>query len=295
MSSIIATHNLTRFYGKATGVRDLVLDVRQGEIFGFLGPNGAGKTTTIRILLNLIRPSSGSATVFGMDSRRDYVAIHRRLGYIPGDAAFYNGMTGREFLDLLGSFRGSNSKKRLNDLLERFDLDLDRQTSAYSRGMKQKLALMQAFMSDPELLILDEPTLGLDPLMQHGFNELLIEEQSRGKTVFLSSHLLPEVERVCNRVGIIRDGELVTVEEVDNLKRKRVRHIDLFLTREISADELKISDAEIIEINGKLVRLRFSGKTPELLKQLCDLPIEDIVFPEASLEDTFMEYYGKNL
>jgi ABC-2 type transport system ATP-binding protein len=293
MSSVIVTRNLTKFYGKAMGVKDLNLDVREGEIFGFLGPNGAGKTTTIRALLNLIRASSGSASIFGLDSRSEYVAIHRRLGYIPGDAAFYNGMTGKEFIDLMGSFRGRNSKKRLNELLERFELDLHRQTSAYSRGMKQKLALLQAFMSDPELLILDEPTLGLDPLMQHSFNDLLVEEQQRGKTIFLSSHLLPEVERVCDRVGIIRAGELVAVEEVDNLKRKRVRHIDLFLSRELTAEELKIPGTEVLEINGKMVRLRFSGKTPELLQHLCGLPLEDVVFPEASLEDTFMEYYGE--
>ena len=293
MGSVIVTCDLTKFYGKAMGVRKVNLDVVEGEIFGFLGPNGAGKTTTIRLLLNLIAPSSGSASLFGLDARSDYVEIHKRLGYIPGDAAFYNGMTGREFLDLIGSFHGRNSKKRLNELLDRFELDLKRQTSAYSRGMKQKLALLQAFMSDPELFILDEPTLGLDPLMQHSFNDLLIEEKEKGKTIFLSSHLLPEVERVCDRVGIIREGELVAVEEVDNLKRKRVRHIDLFLSRELTAEELQIPGTEVLEINGKMVRLKFSGKTPELLQQLCGLPLEDLVFPEASLEDTFMEYYGE--
>jgi ABC-2 type transport system ATP-binding protein len=159
--------------------------------------------------------------------------------------------------------------------------------------MKQKLAVLQAFMSDPELFILDEPTLGLDPLMQHSFNDLLIEEKERGKTIFLSSHLLPEVERVCDRVGIIREGELVTVEEVDNLKRKRVRHIDLFLSRELTVEELQIPGTEILDISGRTVRMRFSGKTPELLQQLCGLPLEDVVFPEASLEDIFMEYYGE--
>lgn len=293
MSSVIMTRDLTKFYGKAMGIKNVNLDVTAGEIFGFLGPNGAGKTTTIRILLNLIRASGGSASIFGLDCRSDYVAIHRRLGYIPGDAAFYNGMTGGEFLDLLGSFHGTNNKKRLQDLHERFELDLNRQTSAYSRGMKQKLALLQAFMGDPELLILDEPTLGLDPLMQRSFNELLIEERERGKTIFLSSHLLPEVERVCDRVGIIREGELVAVEEVDNLKRKRVRHVDLFLSRELPAEELRLPDTEILDISGTTVRLRFSGRTPDLLKHLCDLPLEDVVFPEASLEDTFMEFYGE--
>jgi ABC-2 type transport system ATP-binding protein len=293
MSDIISTKGLTKYYGKVRAVNNLDLAVAAGEIFGFLGPNGAGKTTTIRVLLNLIRPSSGSASIFGMDTCRDYVEVHRRLGYIPSDAVFYNGMTGREYLSLMAGFRGNNSRKRLIELQDRFELDLDRQTSAYSRGMKQKLALIQAFMSDPELLILDEPTLGLDPLMQHSFNNLLIEERERGKTVFLSSHLLPEVERVCDRVGIIKEGEMVTVEEIDNLKRKRVRHIDLYLNKEIPVEDIKLADTEILEINGKLVRLRFSGQTPELLKQLSNLPLDDIVFPEASLEDTFMEYYGE--
>jgi ABC-2 type transport system ATP-binding protein len=293
MSDIISTKGLTKYYGKVRAVNNLDLAVAAGEIFGFLGPNGAGKTTTIRVLLNLIRPSSGSASIFGMDTCRDYVEVHRRLGYIPSDAVFYNGMTGREYLSLMASFRGNNSRKRLIELQDRFELDLDRQTSAYSRGMKQKLALIQAFMSDPELLILDEPTLGLDPLMQHSFNNLLIEERERGKTVFLSSHLLPEVERVCDRVGIIKEGEMVTVEEIDNLKRKRVRHIDLYLNKELPVEDIKLADTEILEINGKLVRLRFSGQTPELLKQLSNLPLDDIVFPEASLEDTFMEYYGE--
>ena len=292
MNSIISTNNLTKYYGKTRGIENLNLTVEEGEIFGFLGPNGAGKTTTIRVLLNLIGASSGSATIFDLDYRRDYVEIHRKLGYIPSDAAFYNGLTGKEFLDLIGSFN-NNSSKRLNEFKDRFELDLSRQTSAYSRGMKQKLALIQAFMSDPELLILDEPTLGLDPLMQHNFNDLLIEEKERGKTVFLSSHLLPEVERVCDRVGIIKDGEMVTVEEVDNLKRKKVRHIDLYLTEELPAEKILLANTEILEISGKRVRLRFSGDTPNLLKQLCELPIDDIVFPEASLEDTFMEYYGE--
>jgi len=293
VEDIIITEKLTKYYGKITGVKALDLSVNKGEIFGFLGPNGAGKTTTIRILLNLIRPSGGCASIFGLDTRRDYVAVHRRLGYIPSDAAFYAGMTGKEYLALLGTFHGKNNDTRLNELREMFELDLGRQTSAYSRGMKQKLALIQAFMSDPELYILDEPTLGLDPLMQHSFNNLLLEEKQRGKTIFLSSHLLPEVERVCDRVGIIRNGEMVTVEEVDNLKRKRVRHIELYLNREIPIEQIRLDNTEILEVSGKRITLKFSGKTPDLLKQLCDLPLDDIVFPEASLEDTFMEYYGE--
>jgi ABC-2 type transport system ATP-binding protein len=292
MRAVIATKNLTKYYGKTKGIENLNLEVNKGEIFGFLGPNGAGKTTTIRLLLNLIKASSGNAYVFGMDSQRDTLEIRRRLGYIPGEVAFYDGMNGKEFLSLMGSFHGVNGEKRIKKLKDMFELDLSPQIRAYSKGMKQKLAIIQAFMNDPELLILDEPSLGLDPLMQHTFYDLLLEEKRRGKTVFLSSHILPEVERVCDRVGIVRNGELVSIERVADLKRKKVRRIDIFLKKELTAEELKLANTEILEIKGKSIKLKFFGDTPKLLKQLTDLPIEDIAFPEASLEDTFMEFYG---
>lgn len=292
MNDVIATKNLTKYYGKAKGIENLDLEVNEGEIFGFLGPNGAGKTTTIRLLLNLIKASSGNAYVFGMDSQRDTLEIRRRLGYIPGEVAFYDGMNGKEFLSLMGSFHGVNGEKRIKKLKDMFELDLNPQIRAYSKGMKQKLAIIQAFMNDPELLILDEPSLGLDPLMQHTFYDLLLGEKERGKTVFLSSHILPEVERVCDRVGIVRNGELVSIERVADLKRKKVRRIDVFLKKELPAEELKLANAEVLEIKGKSVRFKFFGDTPTLLKQLTELPIEDIAFPEASLEDTFMEFYG---
>jgi len=291
MNTVIATNKLTKYYGKIRGIENLNLKVNEGEIFGFLGPNGAGKTTTIRLLLNLIKASSGSAYVFGMDSQRDTLEIRRRLGYIPGEVAFYDGMNGKDFLSLMGSFHGDNGRKRIKQLKDIFELDLNPQIRAYSKGMKQKLAIIQAFMNDPELLILDEPSLGLDPLMQHTFYDLLLEEKQRGKTVFLSSHILPEVERVCDRVGIVKNGELVSIERVADLKRKKVRRIDVFLKKELPAEELKLADTEILEIKGKRVKLKFFGDTPTLLKQLTDLPIEDIAFPEASLEDTFMEFY----
>lgn len=289
---VIETRDLTKYYGKARGIRGIQLAVEKGEIYGFLGPNGAGKTTTIRIILDLIRASSGSAIVFGLDSKRNSIEVHRRTGYIPGDAVFYQGMSGREYLDLVGSFHTSNHLTRREELAEMFELDLDRATGAYSRGMKQKLAIIQAFMNDPELYILDEPTLGLDPLMQHAFYDLLLSEKNRGKTIFLSSHILPEVERVSDRVGIVKDGELVSIESVAELKRKKIRHVDLYLTEEIPAERINLSDCEIIEIKGRQVRLKFSGQTPKLLEEIRGLPLEDIALPEASIEDTFMEFYG---
>jgi len=293
VNKIIATENLTKFYGKNRGVIDLNLEVESGEIFGFLGPNGAGKTTTIRLLLNLIHPTKGKAEIFGLDSRSDSLEIRNRLGYLPGDVVLYDGMTGNEFLRLMGSFHKGNNGRRLKEIQEILELDLSRQTRAYSKGMKQKLAIIQAFMNDPELLVLDEPTLGLDPLVQHKFYELLLSEKARGKTVFLSSHILPEVERVCDRVGIVRDGRLVSIESVSDLKFKKVRHMELSLSHEAPLDELKIEGVEILSVKDTIIQLKVSGNLPNLLKQICKLPIEDMAFPEATLEDTFMDFYGE--
>ncbi len=289
--AIIKTSGLTKYYGKICGIKSLDLEVDKGEIFGFLGPNGAGKTTTIRLLLDLIRPTRGQAEVFGLDTHRNSLEIRQCLGYVPGDVVLYDGMTGGEFLALMGSFHQGHDGRRLKELQERLELDLSRQTRAYSKGMKQKLAIIQAFMNDPKLLILDEPTLGLDPLMQRQFYDLLLEEKSRGKTIFLSSHILPEVERVCDRVGIVRGGHLVDIELVADLKRKKIRRMHLIFSREMAQDELKLKGVDIISIKGKQVELKVHGEIPSLLKQLCQLPIEDMSFPEASLEDTFMEFY----
>ena len=291
--AVIKTIGLTKYYGNARGVDDLNLEVAQGEIFGFLGPNGAGKTTTIRLLLNLIRPTRGNAQIFGLDTRQNYLEIHQRLGYMPGDVVLYDGMTGSEFLSLMGSFHKGHNGQRLHQLQQRFELDLSRQTQTYSKGMKQKLVIIQALMNDPELLILDEPTLGLDPLMQRQFYELLLEEKKRGKTIILSSHILPEVERVCDRIGIVRNGHLVDIELVADLKHKKVRRMHLVLSREMTKDELKLERAAIISIKGKHVELKVHDEIPSLLKQLCQLPLEDMSFPEASLEDTFMEFYDE--
>ena len=289
----IETKGLTKYYGKTRGIEDLDLTVEAGEIFGFLGPNGAGKTTTIRLLLDLIRPNLGYGRIFGLDTQRSSLVIRQRIGYLPGDVIPYDGMTGAEFLALMASFHRKHTPSRLVELKDLMGLDLSRQTRAYSKGMKQKLAIIQAFMNDPELLILDEPTLGLDPLMQRKFYDLLLDEKRRGKTIFLSSHILPEVERVCDRVGIVRSGRLVTVDYIADLKRKKVRRMELTLSRQLSADELKLAGVEVTGIKGNQVELIVSGDIPVLLKQLCQLPVEDMSFPEAALEDAFMDFYGR--
>ncbi len=288
---VITARDLTKYYGPIRAIDSLNLDVRQGEVFGFLGPNGAGKTTTIRILLDMVRPTKGSALVFGLDVRRDSVQIRRRLGNLPGEVALYDTLKGMEVLELLGSFRGPSGTRRVTELAERLSLDLSRTVRAYSHGMKQKLAIIQAFMHDPELLILDEPTLGLDPLMQREFYSLVMEEKARGKTVFLSSHILPEVERVCDRVGIIRDGNLVAVEEVEALKRKKVRKMDLVLKEDPSDAMLRLSGAQLIRRDGRSLEYLVSGDIEALLKEVAMLPVQDIAFPEPTLEDAFMDFY----
>jgi ABC-2 type transport system ATP-binding protein len=230
MASVpIEAERLTRYYGKRRGVIDLTFEVEEGEIFGFLGPNGAGKTTTIRQLMGMMRPSSGSARVFGLDCWRDSNRVKERVGFLPGEIHLYEKMTGEEFLDFFAAFRTSRNEGRRRALVKRLELDLSQHIKHMSKGNRQKLAVLQALMHDAPLLILDEPSSGLDPLMQVEFVELLREEQARGKTVFLSSHQLLEVERIAHRVAIIREGRLVAVEEVAHLKTLRERRMEVLL------------------------------------------------------------------
>jgi ABC-2 type transport system ATP-binding protein len=227
MSAVIETDDLTKRYGEARGIENVTMTVEAGEVFGFLGPNGAGKTTTIRTLLDLLHPTSGSARLFGLDSRRDSAAIRGRLGNLPGDFSYDPRLTGRELLSFVAEVRGLRDLGGAPQLAERFHADLDRPLRELSRGNRQKVGLIQAFFHEPELLILDEPTGGLDPLMQEQFLELVQEQRGRGTTVFLSSHELDEIQRVCDRVGIIRDGQLVTVEPTRELVNKAFRHVTL--------------------------------------------------------------------
>ena len=234
---IINTSKLTKYYGKQLGIEDVNLEVKRGEVFGYLGPNGSGKTTTIRVLLDFIRPTRGSAMVFDLEARQSSVEIHRRVGYLNGELALWENMTGEDLLKYLGNLRGGLDWKYVKELAARFQCDLPRRIQGLSLGNKQKLGLLQAFMHKPELLILDEPTNGLDPLMQHQFYDLLTETKKEGRTVFLSSHILPEVEKVCDRVGIIRQGKLVTVETIEKLKSHSVRKLEIHFARTIPKDK----------------------------------------------------------
>lgn len=289
---IIQTHGLTKYYGKVRGIEDLDLEVKEGEIFGFLGPNGAGKTTTIRLLLDFLRPTRGRAEIFGLDTRRHSWEIRHRIGNVPGDVFLYEGMTGNELLSLMQHFHEGDPKGRKEELAGRLDIELGRKIKTYSRGMKQKVALIQAFMNDPELLMLDEPTSGLDPIMQQEVYDILLEEKERGKTVFLSSHILPEVERVCDRVGIVRDGHLVDVEMVPDLKRKKVRKMEVTFKQEVAAESLAMDEVDVVRKDGLRMELAVHGNVDRLIKRLAELEVEDVVFPEATLEDTFMKFYS---
>ncbi|MFC1923891.1 ABC transporter ATP-binding protein [Chloroflexota bacterium] len=290
---VIHTSGLTKYYGTVRGVEDLNLEVQPGEIFGFLGPNGAGKTTTIRILLDLIRPTRGRAEIFGLDVRTHSVEIRQRLGNLPGDVSLYENLSGEDFLALIGKLRNNDSVTRKEELSERLDLDLSRKIRTYSKGMKQKVAIIQALMSDPELLILDEPTSGLDPLVQREFYNLLKEEKEQGKTVFLSSHILPEVERVCDRIGILRDGLLVDIENIEDLKTKRVRKLELILKEDVPEERLNITGTKLLYYKNQRAELEVYVHIGGLISKLAELPLDDIVFPEPTLEDTFMKFYGE--
>lgn len=292
-AAVIESRALTKRYGAARGIDDVSITVEQGEVFGFLGPNGAGKTTTVRTLLDLLHPTSGSARIFGLDSSRDSVAIRARLGNLPGDFSYDARRSGRELLTFLAALRGISGLGRAPELAQRFGADLDRQLGHLSRGNRQKIGLIQALFHDPELLLLDEPTSGLDPLMQEEFLTLLGEERARGHTVFLSSHDLDEVERVCDRVGIIRDGRLVAVENVSELTGKGLRHFHIEFEQPVDPGEFAaIPGVADIVADGTVLDLKASGAVDPVLKVAARHTVLDMQLTRPTLEEVFITYYG---
>ncbi|MCD1293680.1 ABC transporter ATP-binding protein [Methanocella sp. CWC-04] len=292
METVIETKNLTKSYGKNRGIIDVNIKVNKGEIFGFLGPNGAGKSTTIRTLLDIIRPTSGSATIFGLDCHKDAVAIHWRLSYVPGDVNLYGNMTGKKFLEYFGSVRGSYDEDEAKKYAEKFDVNLNRKLKEYSKGNRQKVALIQAFMNDPDLLILDEPTSGLDPLIQQTFLEVIREEASNGRTVFMSSHVLSEVEKVCDRVAIIKEGKIVAQESIGDLKKKSGSVLAVKFSEEVRPESFKIDGiAGVSRLNGSY-RMTVTGNIRKVLKEISDHDVESIAIQPMNLEDIFMQYYA---
>ncbi|MCI8667971.1 MAG: ABC transporter ATP-binding protein [Lachnospiraceae bacterium] len=266
--SVINIQNLTRDYGVGKGIFNISIQVEKGEVFGFLGPNGAGKTTTIRHLMGFIKPKTGSCQIDGLDCWRNRDKIQKRLGYIPGEISFFDDMTGKEFLKFISDYRNVGKDNRMQEMLERFELEPRGKIKKMSKGMKQKIGIVTAFMHNPDILILDEPTSGLDPLMQNRFIELIAEEKKKGKTILLSSHMFEEVERTCDRIGIIRSGKLVTVDSVETL---RERHMHTYT---VCLDSQKLAEDFARDFNG-----------------ICD-GNKVTVQAKQSLETIFMNYYG---
>ncbi len=289
---VIESVGLTKRYGNFGAVEDVDLKVQRGEIFGFLGPNGAGKSTTMRVLLDQIRATRGTATILGMDIREDSVEIRRHLGYLPGDLALYPKLTGHQTLQYFARLRGGVDQSYVDELAERLKADLSKKVGEYSTGNRQKIGLIQAFMHKPDLLILDEPNAGLDPLIQQEFHELMAEVRADGRTVFLSSHTLSEVERVADRVGIIRNGHLIVVERVDELKRKAIRRID-FEFAEPVPDQLfdGVAGVRSCDIEGRMAQVSFEGSVNEILQAAMTHEVLNLQSKESDLEEIFLAYY----
>lgn len=283
---------VSKTYRGGGGITDLSLEVRSGEVFGFLGPNGAGKSTTIRLLLDLIRPDAGRITALGLDARRDAVALHRRLGYLPGELSLYERLTARELLWHFAALRGHDGEGLFTDLAAELGLELDRPIRSLSRGNRQKVGLVQAFMGDPELLVLDEPTSGLDPLVQQVVQTQIRRAASEGRTVFLSSHVLSEVSEVANRVGLIRSGVLVAVEEVEQLRARSTHLVEATLAK---ADPHALEGLPGVgrrEVHGRQVHLEVTGSIGPVVAALGAVDLEDLSVREQTLEELFLAFYG---
>jgi len=294
MTAIIQTEKLTKSYGPHRGIIDVDLEVEQGEVFGFLGPNGAGKTTTLRVLLDLIRPTSGRAWVFGIETSVDPVAIHRRVGYLPGEFALYDRLTGGQTLEYFANLRGGVDAAYRDSLIERFDLDPSRRFKEYSKGNKQKVGLVIALQHRPELLVLDEPTAGLDPLVQQTFFELLREVVGGGGTVFLSSHILSEAEKTCDRVAIIREGRLAMVDRVDALRDLAHHQVELRFAGPVpEAEFAALPGVTNVSSTNHVLRMRVSGPITPVVQAAARHELLDFVSHEPSLEDTFLAQYGR--
>jgi beta-exotoxin I transport system ATP-binding protein len=298
LPSAIRLEQISKSYGSISAVDRVSFDVQQGEIFGFLGLNGAGKTTTIRIILDLVRPTWGRAFVYGFSCRRESLAVRSRIGFLPGELGFYEDMTGEATLDVLARLNDAVvDRTRQSELLERMQLsrrDLGRKVREYSTGMKRKLGIVQAFQSDRPLIILDEPTEGLDPLMQDALYELLVDTRRRGRTVFMSSHVLSEVERVCDRIGLLRRGELALVSAVSDVRKMAARHVRVTFSENVVAESLGAEwppDCELLDRTPRVWTLRVRGPLGPLLAAVARHRIEDIEVREPHLEEVLKMYY----
>jgi polyether ionophore transport system ATP-binding protein len=288
---VVETRGLSKRYGSQLALKDLDLDVYEGEILGYLGPNGAGKTTTIRLLLGLISPTAGGASIFGLDVTRDAPEIHRRVAYVPGEANLWPGLTGAETLALLGRVHGRVDEPYRDELIKRFDFDPSKKVRAYSKGNRQKLNLIAGLMSRAELLILDEPTSGLDPLMEEVFKECIRDSKRNGQTVFLSSHILSEVEALCDRVGILRNGELLQVGTIAELQH--LSAVTVNVTFDGAPPDVRgVEGVGAVTVEGQRLRCEVTGSMEPLLEALCGHEVRELLSARPSLEELFLSHYG---
>ncbi|MBT8226636.1 MAG: ABC transporter ATP-binding protein [Dactylosporangium sp.] len=292
MTPAVQTEGLTKYYGPHRGLEGVTLEVPTGEVFGFLGPNGAGKTTAIRLMLDFIRPTKGTVRLLGADPRRSGMAVRRRVGYLPGELRFEGPDRVEQFLAFLGSARGGVPRRRIVELADRFDLDLTHKIRTLSKGNKQKVGLVQAFMHEPDLLVLDEPTGGLDPLMQQEFQDLVRETRAAGQTIFMSSHVLAEVQQAADRVGIVRNGRLVAVERVESLGKRAIRTVQVHFDAPVPAEEFSgLHGISKLRIEGPVLHCTVDGRLDPLIKAAARHTVVDLISAEPDLEETFLSYY----
>ena len=292
-NTVIRTEHLSKNYGRRLGIADVDMEVFAGEVFGYLGPNGAGKTTTIRVLMDFLRADKGTAEIFGLDVRKSSVAIRRRIGFLPGEVHLYENLNCRDYLRFFAHLRAGIAWPYVEELASRLNCPLSQPIHSLSQGNKRKIGLIQVFMHKPDLLILDEPTSGLDPIVQHEFYRLINEARNRGQTVFFSSHNLPEVERVCDRVAIIRQGRIAATESIENLKTRSLRNLEIHFGEDINGRAFEaIAGLEIIALDKRSLKGRMKGEMDTLLKMTARFKISDFRSQEPDLEEIFLAYYG---
>lgn len=293
MENVIELKKVTKDFGNKNGVFDIDLQIRKGEIFGYLGPNGAGKSTTIRQIMGFIKPNSGTCTVMGKDCFKQASEIQENVGYLAGEISFINDMTAKEYIKFIADMKKINDRKRINELIKIFELETNIKIKKMSKGMKQKVGIVTAFMGSPELLVLDEPTSGLDPLMQNRFVELLLGEKKKGTTIFMSSHMLEEIEKTCDRTAIIKDGRIVDVLDMDKLKEMKKKIYTVTLKTEQDVERIKQEDLNIQGVDENKVSFLVEGEISKTLKILSNYSIIDMQIQNQSLEDLFLHFYGE--
>lgn len=290
---VIEVTNLTKDYGDGKGIFNINLTVKKGEVFGFLGPNGAGKSTTIRNLMGFIRPDKGSCKIFGMDCYEKAAEIEKRLGYLAGEIAFMEGLTGKQMLEFIADMKGVKDRSRLYELIERFELNYGGKIKKMSKGMKQKIAIICAFMDNPDVIILDEPTSGLDPLMQSKFIDLILEEKKKGKTIFISSHIFDEIERTCDRAAIIRNGKLVAIEDMKSLRDRKKKSYQIAFKNTEEANRFKQEGYLIVEGKDNKLVVAIQGDINPFIGALSSYEVKSLDTKTETIEEIFMHFYGK--